>query len=356
MRSRLLRSAAVALSLACGPGARVAADVEEGALPLTVRLSGASAAATWDLGDGAVAAGAAVTHTYVASGTYTATASWAGAGGRPREASVEIVVRLEDCPRWDEASTPTSVDDLVEASGLAAGLGVLWTHNDSGDGPHLLALGEDGADRGGLTLEGAPSRDWEDLAAWGPMLVVADTGDNARAREDVQLLLVADPGDPLGADWSTRQYTELPLLLPEPADIEAVAVDPRTDALVLLTKDADGAVVYAAEGRWWEQAAVAPEAVAALDLGGPDLPGSPLATGLDIDPAGHRVVVQTHSGPWLFRRDGGAAWDAFASAPCELPGHVEQNEAIAISGERVWTLPEGSGAPLRTLVERSPPR
>src|SRR5207245_3442426 len=56
---------------------------------------------------------------------------------------------------------------LVESSGVAvshAYPGVLWTHNDSGDGPYLYATDLRGTDRGALLVPGAQAIDWEDIA------------------------------------------------------------------------------------------------------------------------------------------------------------------------------------------------
>src|ERR1700704_1547269 len=53
---------------------------------------------------------------------------------------------------------------LVESSGVAVSHtypGVLWTHNDSGDGPYLYATDLRGADRGALLVPGAQAIDWE---------------------------------------------------------------------------------------------------------------------------------------------------------------------------------------------------
>src|SRR2546425_6095747 len=51
---------------------------------------------------------------------------------------------------------------LVESSGVAvshAYRGVLWTHNDSGDGPYLYATDLRGSDRGALLVPGADAID-----------------------------------------------------------------------------------------------------------------------------------------------------------------------------------------------------
>jgi hypothetical protein len=78
---------------------------------------------------------------------------------------------------------------LIESSGVAvshAYPGVLWTHNDSGDGPYLYATDLRGTDRGALLVPGAQAIDWEDMSL-GPCpprvnadtcIYLADTGDN----------------------------------------------------------------------------------------------------------------------------------------------------------------------------------
>src|SRR2546425_2345850 len=56
---------------------------------------------------------------------------------------------------------------LIESSGVAvshAHPGVLWSHNDSGDGPYLYATDLTGADRGRVLVSGAENEDWEDMA------------------------------------------------------------------------------------------------------------------------------------------------------------------------------------------------
>lgn len=87
-----------------------------------------------------------------------------------------------------------------ESSGVAAGGGVLWTHNDSGD-PVLAAVGMDGLPRGAVRVTGAVVEDWEDVAEGpcpaGRCLYVGDIGDNqaARARITVYRVPMPAPGD-----------------------------------------------------------------------------------------------------------------------------------------------------------------
>jgi N-acetylmuramoyl-L-alanine amidase len=61
-------------------------------LRLTLTASGDAASYTWALGDGAVASGAVVTHTYAAAGRYLATVTATGTTGETAQAAVEVVV------------------------------------------------------------------------------------------------------------------------------------------------------------------------------------------------------------------------------------------------------------------------
>ena len=145
---------------------------------------------------------------------------------------------------------------VSESSGLVpASGGGFWTHNDSGDGPWLYHIGSDATVLHALRLKVTRPKDWEDIAAvvidgerW---LVLADTGDNLHQREKVQLLFLREPnvenlprGEPiLDPDASiddeavitvdrrvTLQYED------GPRDCEAIAVDPTTKRIILVTK------------------------------------------------------------------------------------------------------------------------
>src|SRR5207248_3297632 len=75
---------------------------------------------------------------------------------------------------------------ITESSGLAASRttpGVLWTHNDSGDGPYLFAIDRKGNTLARYRVPKADNVDWEDIAiATGadgkPILYIGDIGDN----------------------------------------------------------------------------------------------------------------------------------------------------------------------------------
>ncbi len=80
---------------------------------------------------------------------------------------------------------------VAETSGLARQGGRLWTHNDSGDGPHLYAISVDNGDVvERRTLQDALNFDWEELAHDPDDLHVLDCGNNAGRREWMQIYSV----------------------------------------------------------------------------------------------------------------------------------------------------------------------
>jgi hypothetical protein len=154
----------------------------------------------------------------------------------------EVALRLQD-PR------------IQESSGLAGSRRhpeVLWTHNDSGDGPRLYAVGPDGPALATLTLAGAQARDWEAMAAGRddrgrPALFVGDIGDNLDAWPEVAVYRVTEParlGDATVAAARYRlRYAD------GPRNAEALLVDPRSNRLYVATKEPDGGGLYRAPAR-----------------------------------------------------------------------------------------------------------
>src|SRR2546423_9117080 len=150
---------------------------------------------------------------------------------------------------------------LVESSGVAVSRtypDVLWTHNDSGDGPYLYATDLRGTDRGALLVPGAQAIDWEDMTL-GPCpiafpvqprskvnasscIYLADTGDNMEFRPFVTVYAVPEPLPPERAS-DTLAITRAPAILrlryPDGShDVEAVYVAPRDTAPYLVSKGA----------------------------------------------------------------------------------------------------------------------
>lgn len=158
-------------------------------------------------------------------------------------------------PHGSAAAAVSSVTDRVlydnritESSGLARSTydrDILWTHNDSGDGPRVFAVDRDGQTKAVVTLEGASARDWEDIAA-GPdhTLWVGDIGDNARSRSSIQVYSFPEPSTVASGSVTAKKYT---LRYPDGANnAEGLMVRQTTGRLFVVSKSPDGGAIYRA--------------------------------------------------------------------------------------------------------------
>ncbi|WP_233509943.1 hypothetical protein [Actinomadura craniellae] len=126
---------------------------------------------------------------------------------------------------------------ITESSGLAASLrhrGVVYTHNDSGAGARIFAVGPDGRTRAVLTLAGAAARDWEGIAL----------GPDERGRPS---LYVGDIGDNLGGVWPYITVYRVP----EPARLRDMTLRPTTFRLRYADgpRNAEALLVHPGTGR-----------------------------------------------------------------------------------------------------------
>ncbi len=270
-----------------------------------------------------------------------------GADAPPTE---DLDVGPLPCPTWGAATIAGALEnpDLFELSGLVASRaqpGVLWAHNDSGDGPTLYALDATGADLGVVELEGASAADWEDLGLGpcpdgtdGDCLYVGDIGDNARTRSKITIYVIPEPS--IGPDRAVAEVIlTVHLTYPDGSrDSEALLVDPETGDLYVFEKTTEGAsTVYRAAAPHANEAAIEME-----DLG--DIEMS-IITAADISSDGALVLVRNYFAVVAFQRPGGMDLaDAFGEAPCDAPlGMAIQGEAIAFTGEEndYLTIAEG---------------
>ncbi|HOR29266.1 MAG TPA: hypothetical protein PLG73_14725 [Candidatus Sumerlaeota bacterium] len=155
------------------------------------------------------------------------------------------------------------VQDLEDPSGLAVSTknpGVLWTHDDDGAAPNLYAISTTGAHLGTFTITGLAPGDWEDLAVGpGPdaqktYLYIADIGDNAETRAQINIYRVEEPAvsssqaPPLMRNIAS--FENFPLVFPDaPDNAEAFLLDPTTLDFYIIVKKGGG------KSRVWKAAA-----------------------------------------------------------------------------------------------------
>lgn len=152
------------------------------------------------------------------------------------------------CAEWGNPRNAGAIGDpLVELSGLVASRtqeGVLFAHNDSGDGPRFFALSTTGVVMATFELDGGTARDWEDLAIGpcpsGTCLYLGDIGDNARVRTDYAVYRVTEPSVSAGSAsvaWERFRY-EYPGGAKH--NSEAIFMHPVSGVLYLVTKEDSG--------------------------------------------------------------------------------------------------------------------
>lgn len=296
--------------------------------------------------------------------------------------------------QWAAVTADTlAVMDLRmrESSGLAVSRradGVLWTHNDSGDGPVIYAFGSDGRVLRAVEVDGAEARDWEDMDA-GPCpgaaeaatneaarradgadpvdaaeatdrgviaaipsrcLYLADTGDNGRGR-DVLTVYVVDEPDPASPATEIPLRARLRFSYPdERHDAEMLAVHPD-GTLVVVTKGRTGSIDLFTLDAASVAEAVAADRVVTLPAGRrlpivPDWDLERVVTGGSFSPDGSTLAVRTYTEifflPWPLR----AAGDEVGSR-CFVGRLQVGGESLAYADDSVilLTSEEVRGAP-----------
>jgi hypothetical protein len=281
-------------------------------------------------------------------------------------------------PKQTETYGPPRVlgrlDDpaINESSGLVASRNnpsLYWTHNDSGDGPNIYALDEQGARRGTWRVRGASARDWEDIAAGpGPQagfsyLYLGDIGDNEGRRSEIIVYRVKEPTIKPADSSSTKLkplVTEdaevIRLRYPDGAhDAESLLVHPVTGDLYIVSKvPFANPIVYKAAAPLNTNGPTTLKRIAELNI--PSLFGG-LVTGGDISPDGLRVALCDYvDGYELVLGDARAPFDQIWKQPLKPVdlGKRKQGESIAyrLDGRALLATSEGAHPPLIEVVRR----
>jgi hypothetical protein len=257
-----------------------------------------------------------------------------------------------------------STPDLDETSGIAASRnhpGVLWMHNDSGGGSFVYAVDRTGAYLGRFELDVA-AFDWEDMAIGpGPdpstdYLYLGDIGDNLHIRNSITVYRVAEP-DPAVGGGTIATVARFDLTYPEPGyDAEAMAVDPVTGDILIVTKPGSGgdALILRAPAAGLADGATTallPVATFPLDSG-------IFVTGADIDRTGAAILFRGYNQVWLWARADLDFTRTFDAEPCRTPSTAEvQGEAIGFDPEgfSYFTVSEGTNPDINLVQSRLEP-
>jgi len=255
--------------------------------------------------------------------------------------------------------------EITESSGLAASkcqANVFWTHNDSGDGPHLFALDATGEKLGVWEVKNAKNRDWEDLAttknADGEcFLHIGDIGDNERERSEITVYSVKEP---LISDADKTSSGKNPrLTAPSDAikikypdsryDAETLIVHPQTGDIYILTKRLrDPASVYKLAKNYSLSETNQLEKIA--DLTVPSIPFG-LLTGGSVSSDGKRVIISDYVAAYeIVLPDAAKNFDdIWREKPLMVElGEREQGEAICYSanGDAIFATSEKKNSPI----------
>lgn len=248
---------------------------------------------------------------------------------------------------------------LTEISGLAESrrsVDHFWTLNDSGNSAELLAINRRGQRTARVVVDGVVNVDWEDLAAYdgpdGPMLAIADCGDNFKRRRSIRLILLPEP-DPL-QDGRVSPLQVRELRYPDGArDCESLVVEPGSRRFLLIDKGEARVGMYAAEERQTGLVKVAELQHRHPDRPPPVLPISGRYRGAisaaDLSADGRQLLALTYTHWLLYTRRPEESWaTALARVPLSqrLPA-IRGLEAIAWDRNGgIWVSGEGQPAPL----------
>ncbi len=253
-------------------------------------------------------------------------------------------------------------DELRESSGVVVSRtqpGVLWSHNDSGDGPNLYAIDISGRLLAKIAVTDAMARDWEDISS-GPCpaadgneasaqpsicLYVADIGDNNEVRREVTIYIVAEPKIG-GADTSyTATARSINLQYAEgPTDAEAIAVHPNGD-ITLVSKGRRGKIdFFIISADTVRRALRSGGTIMARYNGNTGIPPEDrtgrLATSAAISPDGKTLAVRTYYDIYFYglvTERGESRWRDLGR-PCSLGDAEPQGEAIDFLDENTLLI------------------
>jgi hypothetical protein len=283
-------------------------------------------------------------------------------------------------PDFDSANSPYTAPQKVgnieskeinESSGLAVSrcnAGVLWTHNDSGDGAFIYALNTSGESLGTWEVTGAENNDWEDIATaqdkngkcW---LYIGEIGNNEGKRDQTLVYRVAEPEVTPASKNSSRKSPlatsparSVTIIYPgDRPNAETLMINAATGKIYIVTKRVDGpAAVYSVDADFAAGGDASAKKVAEISV--PSIPNG-LFTGGDISPDGQRVALCDYvAGYELVLPAGTSDFDSiWSQKPAKFDiGDRKNGEAVAYSvdGLSLYSDSEGKDAPIFEMKRR----
>ena len=261
--------------------------------------------------------------------------------------------------------------DIAESSGIAASRcqnDVLWTHNDSDEGPYIFAFKPTGESLGTWKVQNSVNVDWEDIAAHKDksgkcFLYIGDIGNNEQQFFEHSVYRIAEP---IVKESDARSDRRNPLIT-EPAEVvkfrypdtkqnaETLVVQPMTGSIYVLTKRLVGpSGVYRIKPDFGKPETQKAQIIAEISV--PAIPNG-LLTGGDVSPDGKRVILCDYSQGYEFALPAGAAnFDEIWLQKPEIVdlGERNQGESVcySIDGSSIFATSEGQRPPMIEVKRR----
>ena len=287
-------------------------------------------------------------------------------GGKSEKVSAEN-------PNFDAPKVVGTItsEDIVESSGVAASRctsDVLWTHNDSGNGPFIFAINPKGEVLATFKVKDVKNKDWEDIAAFEDAagecyIYIGDIGDNDEKAPSHEVYRIREPVVGSGTPGSSiKQPLEMTIKdtvrfsYPDtPQNAETLMVHPVTGSIYVATKHESGpSFVYKIQPSFGS-----PDVQKAEKVGQISVPAVPngLLTGGDISPDGrHAMLCDYTQGYELTLPEGSANFDDIwqqTPQPVDL-GKRPHGESVGynIDGTAVFATSEEEEAPVIEVKRR----